>query len=302
MSSLRRVRAFVRLSRLRFLTGGFLGFALGAAVASFEGQPLNVAAYLQGQLMVTAFHIMVHYANDYYDRFADVDLARTPWSGGSGVLVDGELAPRTALVAALVAALVGSGCVAAFFAQGKPVVAGIGIAIGILAWCYSAPPIRFSSNGWGELDTAIIIAILFPLAGYATLTGSVGLRPLLSALPSAAATLVLMFCVEFPDADGDRRTGKTNLVVRFGLSRARLLVYAAVAAAYAAVAVAVALGAASTLAFFSLLTLPLAWSLVEQLASGDIAEPAALGDVASRGVAFFVATMLGSTLAYVAVL
>lgn len=302
MPSLAAIRAFLRLSRPKFLLGGIIGFALGAAIARFEGVQIGWQAYVQGQLMVSAFHAMVHYANDYYDLAGDAFSRRTPWSGGSGVLVDGLLSPRLALAAATVCAAAGGGVAIAFALQGKWLVAGLGLVIGLCAWFYSAPPLRLLARGWGEIDTALVIAILMPLAGYATFTGTLGVRALVSALPSAAAMLVLMFCVEYPDVESDARCGKRNLVVRVGRSRARLLVYGAVLAAYLAAALAIVLGAASTLAIFALLTLPLAWALVERLAANDPGQETVDTDIAAGGVAFFVATIFGSMLAYVAVL
>lgn len=302
MPSLVAIRAFLRLSRPKFLLGGIIGFALGAAIARFEGFQLGWTAYLHGQLMASAFHAMVHYANDYYDMAGDALARRTEWSGGSGVLVDGSLSPRVAIAATAACAAIGSAGVIGFVLQGKWLVAAIGIAIGVCAWFYSAPPLRLLARGWGEVDTAVVIAILIPLAGYATFAGTIDLRALLSVLPSAAAMLVLMLCVEYPDVETDERSGKRNLVVRAGRARARILVYGGLFAAYLAAGVAIVLGAASTLAIFAVLTIPLAWALVERLASAELGEPGIDADVAAGGVAFFVATILGSTLAYVAVL
>ncbi|MBV8073884.1 MAG: prenyltransferase, partial [Candidatus Eremiobacteraeota bacterium] len=224
------------------------------------------------------------------------------WSGGSGVLVEGAIEPRTALAAALTCGAIGVAAAAAFAAEGKLLVAALGAAIGICAWAYSAPPLRLSARGLGELDTALVVAVLFPLVGYATFAGTLGMRPLVSVLPSAAAMLVLMLCVEYPDVETDGENGKRNLVVRAGRVGARAWVYGAIVATYAAAALAVVLGGASTLAIFSLLTIPLAWGIIEQLAGGEFGDGAANAELAARGVAFFVATILGSTLAYVAVL
>jgi len=106
----------------------------------------------------------------------------------------------------------------------------------------------------------------------------------------------LMFCVEYPDVDSDRATGKWNLVARLGRERSRYLIYGAVAAIYAGTLLALALGAVTPLAYFIILTIPLAWFLCARIGT---AHPA---DVAGSGVALFVATTLGSTLAYVAVI
>ena len=76
---MRALLAFVRLSRPLFLYGGFAGVALGAAVARHLGHALDAATYLWAQGLVSAFHLMVHYANDYFDRAAD----RTPPSSAA---------------------------------------------------------------------------------------------------------------------------------------------------------------------------------------------------------------------------
>jgi len=290
------LRAFIRLSRLKFLTGGFLGFALGAAIAHYDGAHIDVQVYVLGQIMVTSFHLMVHYANDYYDRFCDGSAERTPWSGGSGALLEDGLSPRIALNAALVCAGTGAFAIAVFAISGAYIPALLGGLIAILCWSYSAPPMRLLARGLGELDTAVIIALLFPLAGYVTFMHVPGLRLFASTMPSVAALFVLMFCVEYPDVDADRASGKMNLVARLGRERARYLIYGAVAAIYAGTFIAIALGAVTPLAYFIALTIPIAWFLCSHVGTANVA------DIAASGVALFVVTILGSTLAYLAVM
>src|SRR5262245_35111157 len=66
--------SFVRLGRPKFLVGGFVLYGLGAAVARQRGggaAAIDVGAYLLGQGAITAFQLMTHYANDYFDLAAD---------------------------------------------------------------------------------------------------------------------------------------------------------------------------------------------------------------------------------------
>ena len=124
---------------------------------------------------MTSFHLMVHYANDYFDRECDAARQRTAWSGGSGVLVAGGIHPRrrTGRRADLRRGGHASRC-ARFALAGNAVVAWLGIAILVLAWCYSAPPVRLAARGLGELDTALVVAVLVPFAGYAAFAGGIG--------------------------------------------------------------------------------------------------------------------------------
>jgi len=294
------MRAFIRLSRLKFLVGGLLGFALGVAIARFDGFAISWLAYLHGQVMVSAFHLMIHYSNDYFDRFCDERTVRTPWSGGSGALTEDGLRPGVALAAAIVCAFVGVASAIVFWLDGNSAAALTGIASGILGWAYSAPPVRLLARGWGELDVALIVAVLFPLAGYLTFAPAPSVRLFVSVLPAFAAMWVLMFGVEYPDVEADRETGKLNLIARSGRTRARAFVYAAVLAIYAGSALGVLLGATPFLEAFVLLTLPIAWPLFGQLAQGELASTPINANIAARCVALFVVTALGSVLAYVA--
>src|SRR5512141_1984496 len=94
-----KVKAFVQLTRPLFLGGAVLLYLLGAALAWTQGTALDGIRLLVGQLLVTAIQLTTHYANEYYDVEVDaaIGAARTPFSGGSGVLVSGQLDRSVAL-------------------------------------------------------------------------------------------------------------------------------------------------------------------------------------------------------------
>jgi 1,4-dihydroxy-2-naphthoate octaprenyltransferase len=97
--SLRKTWAFVKLTRPMFLGGAVLLYLLGAALAWAQGASPEWIRLLLGQLLVTAIQLTTHYANEYYDYDVDAAIgsARTPFSGGSGVLVSGQLDRAVAL-------------------------------------------------------------------------------------------------------------------------------------------------------------------------------------------------------------
>jgi 1,4-dihydroxy-2-naphthoate octaprenyltransferase len=221
------IGAFVRLSRPLFLYGGFAGVALGAAVAAWSGGRIDLGTYAWAQALVTAFHLMVHYANDYYDREGDRAAERTVWSGGSGVLASGGLPARVALIAAGVCAAAGLAVTASFALSGNSTVALLGLAIFAFAWCYSAPPVRLAARGLGELDAALVVGVLVPCAGYAAFTGQIDAEILRPALICGLAMLGMMVAVEIPDRQADAAAGKRNWVVLFGEGAARWIVVSA---------------------------------------------------------------------------
>ena len=217
---MRALVAFIRLGRPLFLGGGFIGFGLGAATARFDGAAIALAPYLWAQALVCAFHAMVHYANEFYDRTGDALATRTPFSGGSGVLVSGQLPARVALTAATAFGAAGTALVIRAALAGDGVLAVLGAGIGVLAWIYSAPPARLLARGLGEADTVLVVGLLVPLAGYAACAHGLGPHALYAALPGSAAMFAMMLCVEIPDVAADAASGKRTLVVRWGVARA----------------------------------------------------------------------------------
>ena len=285
--------AFVRLTRPLFLYGGFAGVALGTAVAAWSGRRLDLVTYAWVQALVTVFHLMAHYSNEYFDRECDAGARQTAWSGGSGVLVAGDLPARVALIAALVCAALGLAASARFALAGNATVASIGAAIFVLAWCYSAPPVRFAARGLGELDTAVIVAVLVPFAGYAAFAGRIDDPIVTAVLAPAAAMFAMMLCVELPDAAGDAVAGKRTLVVAWGPARAWQVTSSAVIVA-GATALGTALRLHAGVALLALAPAALAAFQLVRRARGD-PRPATM---AFWGVGFYAALVTGLAALY----
>lgn len=262
------VLAFIKLGRPLFLGGGFVLYALGAAIASAAGHSIDVTRYILGQAAVTAFQLMTHYANDYFDYDADVANATpTKWSGGSRVLPDGLLPRSVALVTALVLAAIGVVLTLAIGATGvgswaMPTL----VLVLVLAWGYSAPPLRLCARGLGELDTAVVVTVLVPWLGFYLQAPSMpGAAPLvLTLVTPALLQFAMLVAIEFPDAAGDAATGKRTLVVRLGAPVAARLYAGITAAAFVWPLVALVLGLPSLVALALLVPAPIAiWRIVQ---------------------------------------
>ena len=291
------VAAFARLSRLKFLAGGFIGGGLGMAVAAYEGHAIDWTVYALAQAAVTALHLMTHYANDFFDRASDALAARTPFSGGSGVLVDGSLNPRVAIWAAGICGALGLGGAALLVVEGRPLAALGVLVIAVLAWAYSAPPLRLLGRGLGELDTALVVAVCVPLCTYAAQTAKLDARIVAATLAPALAMFVMMLAVEYPDVEPDAASGKRNLVVRLGRGRARGLVWAGLLSIGLSVLGALAAGAPLTLVPLLAVAIWPAAALWKALRTGD-ASVTHDAEIAGRGVTLFFAVGFSSLLGF----
>ncbi len=296
---MQRLYAFIRLGRPLFLAGGVVMHALGVLMALERGASLNLAALLWGQIAITAVQWMTHYSNDYFDIEADrANRTPTNWSGGSRVLLAGQIAPRAALAAALVfagIALIAALVLVLRVGTGGLTLLLIGLALA-LAWCYSAPPLRLHSRGIGEVVTALIVPGLAPLTGFYLQRGQLELLPFLAILPLALLQFAMLLAIEFPDAAGDRAAGKRTLVVRLGEKRAARLYRAALALAYL-ILPPLALAGLPSLAMIAVLgTLPLAlWQLWK---SREIELAARWNSFAFNSIALLFATAALEALAF----
>ena len=108
----------ITIGRPHFVLAGFFLFLLGALFALCTGIPFNPGRFLWGYALVACAHLSVSYTNEYYDRHADDPDARSPVSGGSGILpVRPELAGhvrRLAVLLSVASFLLAAGFVLSF--------------------------------------------------------------------------------------------------------------------------------------------------------------------------------------------
>jgi 1,4-dihydroxy-2-naphthoate octaprenyltransferase len=301
ITALGRLRAFVKLGRPVFLGGGFVMYGLGAALARYAGAELDGRRYAWGQLAVTAIQLATHYSNDYFDVAADrANRTPTRWSGGSRVLVDGGVPAWVALVTALVLTAVALRAVAHFAAGPYPPSVAPGVLLmSALSWAYSAPPLRLSARGLGELTTAVVVTALVPWLGFVLQMGTTRPWLPLAVIPVCAFQFVMLLAIEFPDAEGDAATGKRTLVVRMGGAWAARLYVAIVCAAYLTLPLWVSHGLPPRIAIAASTTAPLAAWQVTRIAGGAWREPDRWESLGFWSVALMIATALVMTAAAV---
>lgn len=229
------VAQVLRLGRLHFVCAGLLLFFLGALLAVLHGADLVVKRLILGYLAFFPAHLSVSYSNDYFDAGIDGLGRPTLFTGGSGVLVAHPwlrpLALRIAMgliVCSLVAGL------AFTLTYDYPLwFLAYLLAGNALGWFYSAPPLRLSARGLGEIATTLTIGLAVPSMGYLVMQGALDGGFWLLAPPFVLVGLAFILLVEIPDMETDRKGGKNTLISREG----RRFGFVAVSALFAAVTV-----------------------------------------------------------------
>ncbi|MSP14391.1 MAG: prenyltransferase [Chloroflexi bacterium] len=298
---IRRVIAFVRLGRPLFLAGGFIMHGLGVVMALYAGANVHLPALLWGQVAITATQLMTHYGNEYFDLAADrANRHPTQWTGGSRVLPRGLLPPQAALVTALILVLMalGAGCILAIVVAPGPLALPLVMLALLLAWGYSAPPLKLHSRGLGELDIALIVPGLTPLLGFYLQTGRLDLLPFLAIVPLICLQFAMSLVIGFPDADADAQVGKDSLIVRLGGERAVRLHNLALVAAYASLPLLVVAGLPPLVGVAAGLGLPVALWQIERIARGAWRQPEKWDSLAFWGIGLLFGTAAAEVAAF----
>jgi chlorophyll synthase len=200
-------------------------WAFGCGVVSAGGPHrmswgvVAVGAILSGPLACGTSQAV----NDWYDRHVDainepnrpIPSGRVPGFWGLGIAIGWTLL---------------TACVA--LTLGAPVAIATGIGL-VLAWIYSAPPIRLKRNGWWS-NLAVGVS-------YEGLPWFAGAAVCLRAMPAPSVILValiyslgahgIMTLNDFKSIEGDRQMGLGSLPARLGPDRACRLACATMALA-----------------------------------------------------------------------
>jgi 1,4-dihydroxy-2-naphthoate octaprenyltransferase len=139
----------------------------------------------------------------------------------------------------------------------------------ILAWEYSAPPLRLHSRGFGEFTVGLIVPVLTPLVGYSLQAGETGLLPILTVFPLFCFQIAMVLMINVPDVVGDQQSGKQTLVTRLGPDEAMKLYIVLLVLAYLSVPYLVFVVLPIAVAVAYLIPLPIAVFLMIRIRRGD---------------------------------
>ena len=217
------------IMRLPFLTATIVPILLGAAIAS---RYVSIDWVYFALTMLGGFflHIGTNTSNDYFDHTSGTDEANynymVPFSGGSRSIQMGLISAKGMLYLSIATFAIGG-------LIGIPLInkAGINILylgfIGFLSgFFYTAPPFRFASRkGLGELLIGLNFGPLMVAGSFLVQTSgdtAYLIDAILAGIPIGLLVAAIVYVNQFPDHDGDKATGKNNLVVVFGPEKARV--------------------------------------------------------------------------------
>jgi 1,4-dihydroxy-2-naphthoate octaprenyltransferase len=234
MSEKRRVAVWLQQVRAPFLILAVALALLGAATARWHGFG-HLGGILLLVLGVVLAHAAVNLFNELSDHRTGIDrhTARTPFSGGSGMLQAGLTTPRQVAAAAW-GSLLAAGAVGVYFAwsAGWPIL--VFMAAGAVAIVFYTS--HLARWGIGELASGLTLGSFVVIGGHYALASYMTADILYISLPPGILTALLLFLNEFPDAEADRRGGRRHLVILFGTKVCALIYAVAVLVVFALIA------------------------------------------------------------------
>ncbi len=245
-------------TRPQYLLLSVLLVVLGASIAGFYGS-FAWARFGLCLIGLVLLHISTNVLNDYFDYSSGIDLEteRTPYNGGSGLLIQGLLTPRETLVFGLSAFVLA-------IPIGGYLVSIIGwsllplFLIGAVFVIFNSSQITRLGYGLGELSAGLGLGTL-PVFGTAWIIhGKPESYFLFAALPSCLWVANLLFLNEFPDEKPDRKGGRRTLVIQLGFRQAQRLYASLSIASFVWIGACIVLGAIPMQCLIAFLSLPFA--------------------------------------------
>lgn len=270
-----RIISWLVITRAPFLTAIIVPILIAASWVAYQGQvnPFPTMIFWLVLFAGIFLHIAANTFNDYFDWRSGTDKINNDYfmsySGGSRSIELGLISERTLFHVACISLLISTGLGIAL-----TLISGLGILVfGLMgafsAYFYTAPPLRLAARrGLGELTVGLNFGPLVVAGAVYAITGQVTLADFLIGVPIGLLTIAILWINQFPDEAADRASGKINLVVALGKSRARWGYWLLLAAAFGFLLYWLATDFLPTGATLALIALPLgirtSWILLRE--------------------------------------
>ena len=246
---------WLRVIRVRFLLASIIAVSVGLALNWWQNLSFDAFDAALTFAGVMALHASVDLLNDFWDfkRGIDTTTKRTKMSGGTGVLPEGLLKPKSVYRAGIAFLIIGASIGGYFvFTDGFTIAVILGFAI-LSIYFYST---KIVDSGLGEFFVAvkgsmIVIGTVFIQSGEITF------ESILAGIIVGSLSSLVLFIASFPDHDADKSKGRKTLVIVVGKQNAVKLFWIFPLISYCAILIGVALELFPIISLISFVGIPL---------------------------------------------
>ena len=256
---------WLRAIRIKFLLASVIAVSLGLSVTWWHSGTIDIFQAVLTMAGVIALHASVDLLNDYWDfkRGIDTKTKRTPMSGGTGVLPEGLLKPKSVYNAGILFLVVG-GLIGGYFVILHGVVIGVILAFAIMSiYFYSTKIVN-----WGLAEVFVAVkGTLIVMGTYYIQNSELTDVVVLSGIVVGALSSLVLFVASFPDHDADKEQGRRTLVILFGRQKATSIFYIFLIVSYGIIIGCAAMSIIPVFCLISLAAIPVAINSIRKLKS-----------------------------------
>jgi 1,4-dihydroxy-2-naphthoate octaprenyltransferase len=230
---------------------------LAGAAMAFRAGCWNWLSFVLLLAGVVGAHASVNLFNELSDYQTGIDrrTRKTPFSGGSGLLVSGTTSPGSVRIAAY-GLMAFSGLVGVYFCfKAGWIILPFMLLGGFAVRFYTSYLARYLL---GEIFSGLTLGTLVILGTYYSLCRDFTPEVLFLSIPPGILTSLLLFLNEIPDAEADKAGGRRHLVIHLGKRKSAVVYTAGLAAVYGLILLAPVVVHAPLTVWLGLLTIPLA--------------------------------------------
>ncbi len=260
MTTKEKIMLWIKAIRAPFFSATIMSAVIAGALAYSEGK-FSWLYLFSAIFIIAGSNSGINLINDYFDhksRNDELNKYPGPFSGGSRVIQDKLIRPRSILIAGISSFVIVSLVGLYFVIFVNLHLLWFGLAAVLLGYFYTASPLRLAYRGFGEILVFIKAGPLAVCGSYLLFTGNITLEAVLISIPQGLLLTAILFINEFPDYEADKLAGKRHIIVRIGREKARIFYAVLIIAIYLSVLIPVILQLMPIYLLAIFITLPLA--------------------------------------------
>ena len=207
---------WLRAIRIKFLLASVIAVSLGLSLAWYAGSSIDIFHALLTFAGVISLHASVDLLNDYWDfkRGIDSKTKRTKMSGGTGVLPEGLLKPKSVYLAGIGFLILGA-IIGIYFVMIFGITIGLILGFAILSvYFYSTKIIN-----WGLAEVFVTIkGTLIVIGTFFIQSQGIDDFSIFAGIVVGLLSSLVLFVTSIPDHDVDKEKGRRTLIIIFGKS------------------------------------------------------------------------------------
>lgn len=207
-------------ARPKTLTAAISPILVGTTLSKAAFYPARWDLALSALLSSIFIQIGTNLINDSIDFKKGTDNEER--IGPKRVTQSGLLSPQTVMTGGLLCFAISALLAVPLLLQGGWVIVAIGILSLLCGYAYTGGPFPLAYVGLGDLFVLLFFGLAAVGGVYFLNTSTFDLKPIIAGLQIGFLSTVMIAINNLRDADGDKKTGKRTLAVRFGKTFSRI--------------------------------------------------------------------------------